>query len=70
MRIKFIYKLTRILDEQGKNLYQMEAATGIFRGTVYRGVKRKTTLCAIAYYLGMKVEDLVDGTDAEDIWYQ
>lgn len=47
----------------------MEREIGIFRGTIYRGVKRKTTLAAIAYYVGMTVEELVEGTDAMDIWY-
>jgi hypothetical protein len=47
----------------------MEKAVGVARGTIYRGVKRKTTLAAIAYYVGMTVEELVEGTDAMDIWY-
>lgn len=70
MKIKFIYKLTRILDEQGKNLFRMEAATGVARGTVYRGVKQKSILCAIAYYVGIPVEELIKDTEMEDIWYQ
>ena len=67
--MKFAYKLSLILSEQGKCFYSMEKAVGVARGTIYRGVKRKTTLAAIAYYVGMTVEDLVEGTDAMDIWY-
>ena len=47
----------------------MEREIGVARATIYRGIKRRTTLAAIAYYVGMTVEDLVEGTDAMDIWY-
>lgn len=69
VRMKFAYKLSLILSEQGKSFYSMEREIGVFRGTIYRGVKRRTTLAAIAYYVGMTVEELVEGTDAVDIWY-
>lgn len=67
--MKFIYKLSLILSEQEKSFCSMEQAIGIARSTIYRGVKYKSTLAAIAYYVGMTVEELVDGTDAMDIWY-
>lgn len=48
----------------------MERDIGLARSVIYRGVKRRTTLAAIAYYVGMTVEELVEGTDAMDIWYR
>jgi IS30 family transposase len=67
--MKFAYKLSLILSEQGKSFYSIEKDIGLARTTIYRGIKRKTTLAAIAYYVGMTVEELVEGTDAMDIWY-
>lgn len=67
--MKFIYKLSLILSEQEKSFHSMERDIGLARSVLYRGVKRRTTLCAIAYYVGMTVEELVEGTDAMDIWY-
>ena len=64
--------LRDLLRERGISTYQFEADTGIARRIFYtdRGSHRRATLMAIAYYLGMRVEDLVAGTDAENIWYQ
>lgn len=70
MNTRFIYKLTRILSEQGRSLYRMEREAGVSRGIIYRGIKRKSTLCAIAYYVGMTVEELIEDTEMEDVWYQ
>lgn len=67
--MKFKYKLSLILSEQGKTFYSMEKDIGLFRSTIYRGVTNRLQLAAIAYYVGMTVEELVEGTDAMDIWY-
>lgn len=45
---------------------------GFDRRILYRGYDRKprkATMMAMAYGLNMKVEDLVEGTDAMDAWY-
>jgi hypothetical protein len=42
----------------------------VHRKTLYRGPKRKQTIAAIAYYLHMNAEELVAGTDVEEVWYQ
>ena len=52
---------------------QFEADTGMSRRFLYKGYHRKlcrSTLMALAYYLGMTVEELVDGTDAMQYWYR
>lgn len=69
--IPFADRVRQLLKEKGISPYKFEIETGIARQFFYRkGVKtQKTTIMAIAYYLNMKVEDLVDGTTAMDFWY-
>ena len=70
--VPFKEKLKDILRERKIGLYQFCADTGIDRTTFFyrEGHKHhKAYFMAIAYYMHMTVEDLVDGTDAMDIWY-
>lgn len=65
-------KVKDLLRENHLSMGHFEAETGIHRAffTRYDYHKpRRTTIAAIAYYFGIGVEELVEGTDAEDIWY-
>ena len=70
---RFEDKLHRELVARGKSFNRMEAEVGInhstFSGKRGRGCHNRPTLMAVAYYLGITVEDLVAGTDMEDYWY-
>jgi len=66
--IKFIYRVQNLLDERGEVLNDLFLATGVTRKTLYRGPKRKPIIAAIAYYLGITAEELVEGTDAQEVW--
>ena len=66
--IKFIYRVQDLLAERGEVLNDLQRGSGVTRKTLYNGVKRKQTIAATAYYLGMSAEVLVAGTDAEEIW--
>ena len=68
-RTRFNDRLKQLMKEKGKSFVDMEDKIGIYNKTVWRGVKRRSTLAAIAYYMEMRVEDMIDGTDAEDVWY-
>ena len=68
-RMEFNKKLLRILRKKGKSIKGLERETGVARKTIWRGVRTRSTLCAIAYYAEERVEDLVEGTEMEDIWY-
>lgn len=62
-----------LLFDKGITTMQFEADTGMSRRFLYKGYQRKlcrSTLMALAYYLGMTVEELVDGTDAMQYWYR
>ena len=68
--IPFREKLKRILKEKGISTRQFEIDTGICKDILYYERKtHKSMLMGLAYYLEMKVEDMIEGTDAEDIWY-
>ena len=68
-RMRFFDRMNQLMKEKGKCWFGLEDAVGVYKRTVYRGVKTRSTLAAIAYYLEMRVEDMVNGTDAEDVWY-
>lgn len=70
-QIPFVDKLRQLLKERGISTQQFERDTLIARRIFYdKGRKlHKSTLMGIAYYLKMDGEDLVEGTDAEDVWY-
>ena len=66
--IKFVHRVGKLLAERGESLNDLQSACGVNRKTLYRGPKRKQTIAAVAYYLGMNAEELVAGTDAEEVW--
>lgn len=69
--IPFEQKLRQILWDRGISILRFCDETGIARRFFYRDTQRhnKTTYMAIAYYLNMKVEDMIEGTDAVKDWY-
>lgn len=67
---RFEDRLRQALAERGNTLSEMEEEIGVCRSTIWRGVRQKSTIAAIAYFLRMDAEELVDGTDAMDVWYQ
>ena len=65
---RFLYRVQDLLAERGEVLNDLQRGVGVNRKTLYRGPQRKQTVAAIAYYLGMSAEELVAGTDMEEIW--
>lgn len=65
---KFIYRVQDLLADRGEVLNDLQSGVGVYRTTMYRGTRQKSTIAAIAYYLGISAEELVAGTDAEEIW--
>lgn len=64
-------KVKSLLKERKITQEKFSADTGINRTTLMdshrrRSSWRKSTLITIAVYLGMTLEELVDGTEAED----
>ena len=68
--IRFLYRVQDLLAERGEVLNDLQRGAGVQRKTLDRGPKRKQTIAAIAYYLRMNAEELVAGTDAEEVWYR
>lgn len=70
--VPFVDKLKGILRERGITIKQFCDDLGIYRQQFFykKGHKHKRIyFVAIAYYLNMTVEELIDGTDAIDAWY-
>lgn len=69
--IPFTLRLRRLLDERNISIRQFSNDTSIDPHIFYEKNRRyrKATLMAIAYYLGITVEDIVNGTEAADYWY-
>ena len=67
---KLIYRVQNLLAERGEVLNDLQRGSGVNRTTLYRGPQRKQTIAATAYYLGISAEELVAGTDAEEVWNQ
>ena len=65
---RLVYRVQNLLAERGEVLNDLQRGAGVHRKTLYRGPKRKQTIAAIAYYLNMRAEELVAGTDAEEVW--
>lgn len=65
---KFVYRVQNLLAERGEVLNDLQRGVGVHRKTLYKGPKRKPLIAAIAYYLDISAEDLVAGTDVEEIW--
>ena len=68
MMTRFLFRVQELLAERGETLNDLQSAVGVNRQTFYRGPKRKQTIAATAYYLNMSAEELVAGTDVEEIW--
>ena len=65
---KFIYRLQDLLRERGYTMYDLTPGCGVARETPYRGIKQRSILAALAYFLRMDVEEMVKGTDVEELW--
>ena len=65
---RFIYRVQDLLAERGEVLNDLQRGVGVQRKTLYKGPKRKQTIAAIAYYLNVDADELVAGTDMEEIW--
>lgn len=69
--MKFTDKLRGLLKERHISINRFEEDTGICKHIFYENrAYHKATLMAIAYYFGLSVEELIEGTDAEDSWYK
>lgn len=67
--IPFSKRLSQLLRERGITIEQFEA-DGMSRRIIYEKRKRRRlTLMGLAYYLGITVEELVEGTTAEEDWF-
>ena len=66
--MRFVYRVQNILAERGEVLNDLQCCVGVNRKTIYKGPKRKQTIAAIAYYFNISAEELVAGTDAEEVW--
>ena len=67
--IPFSKRLSQLLRERGITIEQFEA-DGMSRRIIYdKRKRRRLTLMGLAYYLGITVEELVDGTTAEEDWF-
>ena len=66
--MKFTHRVQNLLAERGEVLHDLYVGVGVHRATMYRGPASKSTIAAVAYYLGMDAEELVAGTDAEEVW--
>lgn len=65
---KFVYRVQNLLADRGEVLNDLQSGVGVNRKTLYRGPKRKQAIAAIAYYFGMSADELVAGTDVEELW--
>jgi len=63
--IRFYLRVNGLLSQRGLSQHKMELGCGVSRHTIYRGPKTKTPVAALAYYFGITMEELVEGTDAE-----
>lgn len=66
--MRFVHRVQNLLAERGEVLNDLQRGAGVQRKTLYRGPKRKQTIAAIAYYLNVNADELVAGTDAEEVW--
>ncbi len=66
----FHERLRQLLRERGISHNQYERETGMSRAVLYPLKHRPTRskLMALAYYFGITVEELVEGTDAFYDW--
>lgn len=69
--ISFSDRLWQLLQEREISSLRFEQETGISRKILYNYKRKinKSMLMGIAYYLDMRVEELVEGTTAMDSWH-
>lgn len=70
--LPFHVRVRQLLLMKGVSQNKMEKETGISRRIVYPLKRRPTRslLMALAYYFGITVDELVEGTDAYNDWYR
>lgn len=68
--IKFVHRVQYLLAERGETLGDLQRRVGVYRSTLYRRPRSKQTIAAVAYYIGLDAEELVAGTDVEEVWYK
>ena len=62
-------RIRDILRERGIPQIRFEEETGVSRRVMYGDHWiRRSTLMALAYYFGISVEDLVEGTTGKEMW--
>ena len=66
--VRFVRRVQYLLADRGEVLNDLTCKVGVTRSTMYRGPKFKQTIAAVAYYLGVDADELVKGTDAEEVW--
>ena len=48
--------------------YDIRPGCGVARETVYREIRSRATVAALAYLLQMDAAELVRGTELEELW--
>lgn len=69
----FYQRLRDLLAERGISTVRFAQETGMARRVFYPGKGHRwcrSTLMALAYYFGITVGELVEGTDAAEYWYR
>ncbi|MCI7733758.1 MAG: helix-turn-helix domain-containing protein [Dysosmobacter sp.] len=62
-------RIRDILRERGIPQIRFEEETGVSKRVLYGDHWiRRSTLMALAYYFGVSVEELVDGTTGKEMW--
>lgn len=66
--LKLNDRIAQLCKMKGIKRQDLPELCGVARETPYRGVKGRATLAALAYGLGVTVDELVSGTEAEELW--
>ena len=66
--ISFLHRVQNLLAERGEVLNDLYCGVGVHRTTFYKRPKSKAIIAAVAYYLDMDADELVAGTDVEEVW--
>lgn len=62
-------RIRNLLRERGIPQIRFEEETGVSRRVLYGDHWiRRSTLMALAYYFGIRAEELVDGTTGKEMW--
>ena len=65
---EFKYRVRDLLYQRGYSLEALSPGCGVHRETLWRGIKGRASIAAIAYFLDMDADELVAGTDVEELW--